>query len=51
MQRDLTNLARVAAGVLHGDDTVFGTVVTDSRALEQGALFVALRASMKSLPA
>jgi UDP-N-acetylmuramoyl-tripeptide--D-alanyl-D-alanine ligase len=43
MQRDLINLTRVAAGVLQGDNAVFGPVITDSRALEHGALFVALR--------
>lgn len=43
MIRDLAELARVAGGVLHGADAAFGTVLSDSRALEPGALFVALR--------
>jgi UDP-N-acetylmuramoyl-tripeptide--D-alanyl-D-alanine ligase len=43
MNRDLAELARVTGGVLHGDDTAFGVVTSDSRALEPGALFVALR--------
>ena len=43
MIRDLAELARVAGGVLHGADAAFGAVISDSRALEPGALFVALR--------
>jgi UDP-N-acetylmuramoyl-tripeptide--D-alanyl-D-alanine ligase len=43
MQRDLASLARVAAGVLQGDNASFGAVMTDTRAIEPGALFVALR--------
>jgi UDP-N-acetylmuramoyl-tripeptide--D-alanyl-D-alanine ligase len=43
MIRDLAELARVTGGVLHGADAAFGTVATDSRTLEPGALFVALR--------
>lgn len=40
--RDLETLARVAGGVLHGANAGFGRVMTDSRAIEPGALFVAL---------
>ncbi len=43
MIRDLAELARVTGGALHGDDVAFGPVISDSRALEPGALFVALR--------
>jgi len=43
MIRDLAELARVTGGVLHGADAAFGAVISDSRALEPGALFVALR--------
>jgi len=43
MIRDLSELARVTGGVLHGVDAAFGTVTTDSRSLEPGSLFVALR--------
>jgi UDP-N-acetylmuramoyl-tripeptide--D-alanyl-D-alanine ligase len=43
MIRSLAELARVSGGVLHGEDAAFGVVTTDSRALEPGALFVALR--------
>jgi len=43
MIRNLAELARVTGGELHGDDVAFGTVISDSRALEPGALFVALR--------
>ena len=43
MRRDLANLARVAAGVVEGDNAAFGAVMTDTRAIEPGALFVALR--------
>jgi UDP-N-acetylmuramoyl-tripeptide--D-alanyl-D-alanine ligase len=41
--RDLAELARVTGGVLHGGAAAFGAVTTDSRTLESGALFVALR--------
>jgi UDP-N-acetylmuramoyl-tripeptide--D-alanyl-D-alanine ligase len=40
--RDLATLAHAAGGVLHGGNAHFGRVMTDSRAIEQGALFVAL---------
>ena len=40
--RDLATLARVTGGVLHGANAAFGRVLTDSRTIEQGALFVAL---------
>jgi UDP-N-acetylmuramoyl-tripeptide--D-alanyl-D-alanine ligase len=43
MIRDLAELARVTGGALHGANAAFGTVTTDSRTLEPGALFVALR--------
>jgi len=43
MIRSLGELARVTGGVLHGEDGDFGTVTLDSRTLEPGALFVALR--------
>jgi UDP-N-acetylmuramoyl-tripeptide--D-alanyl-D-alanine ligase len=43
MIRDLAELARVAGGALHGANAAFGTVTSDTRALESGALFVALR--------
>jgi UDP-N-acetylmuramoyl-tripeptide--D-alanyl-D-alanine ligase len=43
MMRSLAELARVTEGVLHGADAAFGVVTTDTRALEPGALFVALR--------
>jgi len=43
MIRGLGELARITGGVLHGDDVAFGVVTSDSRALEPGALFVALR--------
>ena len=43
MIRDLAELARVTGGVLHGGDAAFGTVSLDSRTLEPGSLFVALR--------
>ena len=42
MIRYLAELARVAGGVLSGSNAAFGAVVSDSRALEPGALFVAL---------
>ncbi|HEX9206814.1 MAG TPA: UDP-N-acetylmuramoyl-tripeptide--D-alanyl-D-alanine ligase [Steroidobacteraceae bacterium] len=40
--RDLATLARVTGGSLHGANAAFGRVLTDSRAIEPGALFVAL---------
>jgi UDP-N-acetylmuramoyl-tripeptide--D-alanyl-D-alanine ligase len=43
MIRDLAELARVTGGVLSGSNAAFGAVISDSRALESGALFVALR--------
>jgi len=43
MIRDLAELARVTGGVLHGADAAFGTVTIDTRSLEPGSLFVALR--------
>ena len=43
MIRDLAELARVTGGVLTGSNAAFGAVISDSRALEPGALFVALR--------
>ncbi|MGB5103065.1 MAG: UDP-N-acetylmuramoyl-tripeptide--D-alanyl-D-alanine ligase, partial [Steroidobacteraceae bacterium] len=43
MIRDLAELARVSGGVLHGANAGFGRVATDTRELEAGALFVALR--------
>jgi UDP-N-acetylmuramoyl-tripeptide--D-alanyl-D-alanine ligase len=43
MIRDLAELARVTGGVLHGANAGFGRVTTDTRDLESGALFVALR--------
>jgi len=43
MIRDLAELARVSGGVLSGANSAFGAVLSDSRALEAGALFVALR--------
>jgi UDP-N-acetylmuramoyl-tripeptide--D-alanyl-D-alanine ligase len=43
MIRSLAELARVAGGVLHGADAPFAAVTTDSRTLEPGSLFVALR--------
>ena len=43
MIRDLAELARVTGGVLHGTNTAFGRVTSDTRDLEAGALFVALR--------
>jgi UDP-N-acetylmuramoyl-tripeptide--D-alanyl-D-alanine ligase len=43
MIRDLAELARVTGGVLHGAGAGFGNVTTDSRTLEPGSLFVALR--------
>jgi UDP-N-acetylmuramoyl-tripeptide--D-alanyl-D-alanine ligase len=43
MIRDLAELARVVEGTLHGANAAFGPVTTDSREVEAGALFVALR--------
>ncbi len=43
MIRDLAELARVAGGRLHGANAGFGRVTTDTREIESGALFVALR--------
>lgn len=40
--RDLETLARAASGLLQGPNATFGRVMTDSRAIEPGALFVAL---------
>jgi UDP-N-acetylmuramoyl-tripeptide--D-alanyl-D-alanine ligase len=43
MQRTLSDAARAVGGRLVGDDHAFGEVASDSRTLEAGALFVALR--------
>jgi len=43
MQRMLLDAARVAGGVLIGENLAFAAVSTDSRTLPVGALFVALR--------
>ena len=43
MQRDLDNLARAAGGVVQGDNVHFGAVLSDTRTIQPGALFVALR--------
>ena len=43
MIRALAELARVTGGVLSGSNAAFGAVISDSRALEPGTLFVALR--------
>jgi len=43
MQRDLEHLARAAGGVVQGDNVTFGAVLSDTRAIQRGALFVALR--------
>jgi UDP-N-acetylmuramoyl-tripeptide--D-alanyl-D-alanine ligase len=43
MKRDLAALAQATGGVLHGEAAAFGAVTTDTRALEPGALYVALR--------
>ena len=40
--RDLQSFADVTGGTLHGTNVPFGPVLTDSRRLEAGALFVAL---------
>ena len=41
--RDLASLAAVTGGTLHGANSAFGRVASDSRSLGQGDLFVALR--------
>jgi UDP-N-acetylmuramoyl-tripeptide--D-alanyl-D-alanine ligase len=43
MQRTLSDAARAVGGRLVGDDQRYGEVASDSRTLEPGALFVALR--------
>ncbi len=43
ISRDLATFARVSGGILHGANATFARVISDSRALEPGALFVALR--------
>jgi UDP-N-acetylmuramoyl-tripeptide--D-alanyl-D-alanine ligase len=43
MIRDLAELARVSGGLLKGENAGFGAVTSDTRQLEAGALFVALR--------
>ena len=43
MIRDLAELARATGGFLHGANAAFGRVATDTRDLEPGSLFVALR--------
>ena len=43
MQRSLLDAARVVGGALIGENLAFGAVSSDSRTLEPGALFVALR--------
>lgn len=43
MIRDLADFARVTGGRLDGANAAFGAVTTDSRAVERGELFVALR--------
>jgi len=43
MARDTATLARVAAGVVRGDNAPFDLVTTDTRQIQPGALFVALR--------
>jgi UDP-N-acetylmuramoyl-tripeptide--D-alanyl-D-alanine ligase len=40
--RDLQSFARATGGALHGGNAAFNRVLSDSRALESGALFVAL---------
>ncbi|HET9693588.1 MAG TPA: UDP-N-acetylmuramoyl-tripeptide--D-alanyl-D-alanine ligase [Steroidobacteraceae bacterium] len=42
IKRDLETLAAASGGVLHGANAGFGRVMSDSRAIEPGALFVAL---------
>jgi UDP-N-acetylmuramoyl-tripeptide--D-alanyl-D-alanine ligase len=43
MKRTLRDAANAVGGELVGDDRPYGTVATDSRTLQPGALFVALR--------
>jgi len=43
MRRDLQSVAAATGGVLHGESVSFGTVTSDTRNLEPGALYVALR--------
>ncbi|HKD53674.1 MAG TPA: UDP-N-acetylmuramoyl-tripeptide--D-alanyl-D-alanine ligase, partial [Steroidobacteraceae bacterium] len=43
MRRTLAEFARLCAGRLNGADARYGEVVTDSRTLQAGQLFVALR--------
>jgi UDP-N-acetylmuramoyl-tripeptide--D-alanyl-D-alanine ligase len=43
VNRDLAELARTTAGMLHGANAAFGRVSSDTRQLEPHALFVALR--------
>jgi UDP-N-acetylmuramoyl-tripeptide--D-alanyl-D-alanine ligase len=43
MIRDLATLARATGGSLHGSNATFGAVSSDTRQIEPGALFVALR--------
>jgi UDP-N-acetylmuramoyl-tripeptide--D-alanyl-D-alanine ligase len=43
MKRTLSEVARIIGGRLLGEDRPFGAVSTDSRTLNPGALFVALR--------
>ena len=42
ISRDLATFAGVSGGVLQGANAKFARVISDSRALEPGALFVAL---------
>ena len=43
MLRDLERLAHAAGGVVQGGNVAFGAVLSDTRAIEPGSLFVALR--------
>ncbi len=43
MRRDMQTLAEVTGGALQGPNVGFGAVTTDSRTLESGSLYVALR--------
>jgi UDP-N-acetylmuramoyl-tripeptide--D-alanyl-D-alanine ligase len=43
MKRTLSDAARITGGQLSGEDRPYGSVSTDSRTLNPGALFVALR--------
>jgi UDP-N-acetylmuramoyl-tripeptide--D-alanyl-D-alanine ligase len=43
MRRDLAALAGATGGTLHGADVAFGSVSTDTRTIEPGSLYVALR--------